>query len=82
MGFGSRISEASRPETPCHVESGTVVSRDAPRPYGDNSRCSSGGCGTPVATAPPQTVSRLQPFVAISWEILLRPRVGEGATIC
>jgi len=36
------------------------------------------GCGTPVATMLPQTVSRLQPCVATEWEILLRPRVGEG----
>ncbi len=36
------------------------------------------GCGTPVATAPSRTMSRLQPRVATHWEILLRPRVGEG----
>jgi hypothetical protein len=36
------------------------------------------GCGTPVATAPSRTMSRLQSCVAIDWEILLRPRVGEG----
>jgi len=35
-------------------------------------------CGTPVATAPSPTMSRLQPRVATHWEILLRPRVGEG----
>lgn len=35
-------------------------------------------CGTPVATAPSRTMSRLQPCVATDWEILLRPRVGEG----
>ena len=29
---------ASRPETSCHEESGTVVSRDATRPCEDNSR--------------------------------------------
>jgi hypothetical protein len=32
----------------------------------------------PVATAPPRTVSRLQPFVATDSEGLLRPSVGEG----
>ena len=36
------------------------------------------GCGTPVATAPPRTVSRLQPFVATDSEGLLRPRLGDG----
>ncbi len=36
------------------------------------------GCGTPVATEPPRTVSRLQPCVAIERKILLRPGVGEG----
>ena len=36
------------------------------------------GCGTLVATVPPRTLSRLQPFVATDWEILLRPGVGEG----
>jgi hypothetical protein len=36
------------------------------------------GCGRPVATAPPQTVSRLQPRFAPDGEILLRPGVGEG----
>ena len=40
------------------------------------------GCGTPVATAPSRTMSRLQPCFAIDREILLRPGVGEGATIC
>lgn len=35
------------------------------------------GCGTPVAIAPPRTMSRLQPCVATEWEILLRPDVGE-----
>ena len=36
------------------------------------------GCGTPEATAPPRTVSRVQSCVATDWEILLRPDVGEG----
>ncbi len=36
------------------------------------------GCGTTVATAPPQAVSRLQPRFAPDGEILLRPGVGEG----
>lgn len=36
------------------------------------------GCGTPVATAPPRTMSRLQSCVATDREILLRPYVGEG----
>lgn len=36
------------------------------------------GCGTPVATAPSRTMSRLQPPVATHWEILLRPCVSEG----
>ena len=31
-----------------------------------------------MATAPPRTVSRVQPFVATDWDILLRPGVGEG----
>lgn len=31
-----------------------------------------------MATAPSRTVSRLQSCVATDWEILLRPRVGEG----
>jgi len=33
-GFGSYASEAPRPETPCQVESGAVVSRNATRPCG------------------------------------------------
>lgn len=36
-------------------------------------------CGTPVATAPPRTVSRMQSCVATDSEGLLRPCVGEGA---
>ncbi len=36
------------------------------------------GCSRPVATAPPRTVSRLQPCVATERKILLRPGVGEG----
>lgn len=35
-GFGSHAAEAPRWETPCHVKSGTVVSRVATRPCGDN----------------------------------------------
>ncbi len=74
-GFGSHTSEAPRPETPCHVESApscraTRLDRASPIR----------GCGTPVATAPPRTVSRLQPFVATDPEDVLRPCVGEGAT--
>jgi hypothetical protein len=34
MGLGSHTSEAPRPETPCHLELGTVVSRDATRQWG------------------------------------------------
>lgn len=44
----------------------------------ENSRRPSKGCSTPVATVPPRTLSRLQPFVATDWKILLRPGVGEG----
>lgn len=36
------------------------------------------GCGTPVATAPPRTVSRVQACVATNRDILLRPDLGEG----
>jgi hypothetical protein len=36
------------------------------------------GCGTPMATAPPRKVSRVQVGVATDWDILLRPDVGEG----
>lgn len=36
------------------------------------------GCGTPMATAPSRTMSRLQPCFATDREILLRPDVGEG----
>ena len=36
------------------------------------------GCGTPEATAPPRTVSRVQSCVATDWEILLRSDVREG----
>lgn len=32
----SQASEAPRPETPCHVEPGTVVSRNATRPCEEN----------------------------------------------
>lgn len=35
------------------------------------------GCSTPVATVPTRTLSRLQPFVATDWKILLRPDEGE-----
>ena len=38
------------------------------------------GCGTPVAAAPPRTVSRLQSCVVTDWEILLRPAWVRGAT--
>ena len=31
-----------------------------------------------AATAPPRTVSRVQPCVATEWKILLRPDVDEG----
>ena len=34
--------------------------------------------GTPVATAPPRTLSRVEPCVATDSEGLLRPRLGEG----
>jgi hypothetical protein len=36
------------------------------------------GCGAPVATAPPRSVSRVQSCMATYSECLLRPRVGEG----
>jgi hypothetical protein len=36
------------------------------------------GCGTPVATAPPQTVSRLQSGMATDSEDRLHPSVVEG----
>ena len=36
--FGRHASEAPRPETPCHVGSGTVVSRNATRPCQKNKR--------------------------------------------
>lgn len=36
------------------------------------------GCGTPVATASPRMMSRLQSCVATDREILLHPDVGEG----
>jgi len=75
--FASQVSEAPRQETPCQVESGTVVSHTATRPCGENIRAHQ-GCGTPVATAPPRTVSRLQPRVATDSEDVLRPGVGEG----
>ncbi len=68
--------EAPRLETPCQVKSGTVVSHDATRPCRDNTRRP--GCGTPVATAPPRTVSRVQACVATNRDILLRPGLGEG----
>lgn len=48
----------------------STVPRDQPSPFK--------GCGTPAATAPPRTVSHLQPCVAIERKILLRPGVGEG----
>jgi len=48
----------------------STVPREQPSP--------SKGCGTPVATAPPRTMSCLQPCVATNWEILLRPDVCEG----
>lgn len=48
----------------------STVPRDQPSPIK--------GCGTPVATAPPETVSRVQSCVATDWEILLRPCVSEG----
>ena len=37
-GFDKHVSEAPRRETPCQVESGTVVSHDATRPCGDGWR--------------------------------------------
>ncbi len=36
------------------------------------------GCGTPVATAPPRTMSRLQTCVATDTEDVLRLCMGEG----
>ena len=71
-------AEAPRLETPCQLKPVTVVSHDAARPCRDNTRRPSGGCGTPVATAPPRTVSRVQARVATNRDILLRPGVGEG----
>ena len=57
-GSGRPAAEAPSQETPCHMESGTVVSRDAARPRGSNSRHSQ-ECSAPVATEPPNSVSRL-----------------------
>ena len=50
----------------------STVPREQPSPIKE--------CGTPVATVPPQTVSRLQSCVATDSEELLRPGVGEGHT--
>jgi|CXWL01.1.fsa_nt_gi hypothetical protein len=36
--FSSQVSDAPRPETPCQVDSGTVVSHNATRPCQENSR--------------------------------------------
>ena len=77
-GFGSHAAEAPRPETQCHVKSGTVVSRNANRPCRKNSRRPLGGVARPWAPAPPQTASRVQSFVATDSNGLLRPCVGDG----
>ncbi len=67
---------ASRDAVPGEVWHRRVARCDAtmPRQYPSPVR----GCGTPVATAPPRTVSRVQACVATDWGILLRPGVGEG----
>ena len=52
------------------AQSDSTVPREQPSPIK--------GCSTPVATVLPRTLSRLQPFVATGWEILLRPGVREG----
>jgi len=52
------------------AQSDSTVPRDEPSPIK--------GRGTPVATAPSRTVSRVQSRVGTDWEILLRPDVGEG----
>ena len=62
---GPRQIEHRRP-----AQRGSTVPREQLSPIKE--------CGTPVATAPPQTVSHLQPFVATDWDDPLRPRVGEG----
>jgi len=54
----------------CVAQCGLTVPRDQPSPIK--------GCGTPVATAPLRTMSRLQSRVATERKILLRPDVGEG----
>ena len=76
-GFGSHACEAPRPETSCQIDapSGRATRADraetkAPSPIK--------GCGTPVATAPSRTMSRVQSCVATDSGGLLRPRVGEG----
>jgi|CXWL01.1.fsa_nt_gi hypothetical protein len=71
-------AEAPRLETPCQVESGTVLSHDATRPCRDNTRRPLRGVATPVATAPPRTMSRVQTCVATDSEDVLHLRVGEG----
>ena len=48
MDFGSRPSGAPRPETPCQVESGTVVSHNATRPCPEHSRRSLGDVAAPT----------------------------------
>jgi hypothetical protein len=60
------------------VESGTVVPRDVARPCGEEHPLPIKACGTLEAIAPPRTVSRVQSCVTTGWEILLRPRLGEG----
>ena len=76
--FGSQASEAPRPETPCQVDSGTVVSRDATRPCQENSH----GLLRGVARPWQLRHRRRRHVCSRPWtqtgEILLRLRVGEG----
>ena len=76
MGFGSHASEAPRPETPCQL--GAPSRRATRLDRAESTSVAHQGCGTPLATAPPRTVSRPQSFVTTDWDIQLRPNAGEG----
>ncbi|GKS62887.1 hypothetical protein YTPLAS72_01910 [Nitrospira sp.] len=64
-GSGSKASETPRPETPCRVESSTVVPRSAVDRAERRAIRPLGGVARPW-----------QPRVATHWEILLRPPRG------
>ena len=71
-------AEAPRLETPCQVKSGTVASLNATRPCQERTAVAhQRGVARPWQPCH-RTLSRLQPFVATDWKILLRPGVGEG----